>query len=58
MAVYVMLVSELMKNKRFDSEHYKSPKAECYPSYPTCKPAAVEFNKRYSKIYINNKNIR
>ena len=29
MAVYVMLVSELMKNKSFDSEHYKSPKAEC-----------------------------
>ena len=29
MAVYVMFVSELMKNKSFDSEHYKSPKAEC-----------------------------
>ena len=28
MAVYVMLVSELMKNKSFDSEHYKSPKAD------------------------------
>ena len=28
MAVYVMLVSELMKNKSFDSEYYKSPKAD------------------------------
>ena len=29
MAVYVMLVSELMMNKSFDSEHYKSPNAKC-----------------------------